>query len=1166
MAFDPYQTWLGVSAAGGIPDHYRLLGLKPFEQDRERIQRAAAERTRRVNMYKSEQPKLVQAVLFNVNAARICLLNPMRKTDYDRWLEGQAGDAAPASMDATAQGPAGKPVTATPAAARPAAGKAAAKPTGRPAARSPRANPAKIDPALEALLDDPLGEGLGDLAALFGADAESEGNGSAGSSQAPASGKTAGDAKPAAGAKRSAAAKPPAGKPPAGKSPAGKSPANKSAAKPISGKSAAKPAGGTAAHPVHGASAKTKAETKALPNDLLPEDLGDLAALFGDDQGSADQVPASPPSTTTFSAAAKPAAASKKAAGAKAATAPRGTSAAQASSEAKIPAAPQTSASAQPAALEVGEAEPAASEPEEPAETGSAEQSDAAVVNPVIKSPQEPGEVEFEVLSSEDHSDMFAAMAPADTTPAADVAPPEAEAELPEIGAEVEPDLFADAAERLFETEPDPFAADSSPVGADESSAGLDDDPETETAVAIETRTAPKATSGGATRGVQARRKAADPLLKLIPPDAGYDVIPLDGEAKTLAPQRHRRSAADVTLEPGEEEELQQVAVAESAGGWPHKWWLTGGAVAVGLLLLAGGGGGYFFMMSSGGDSSALEARRLAALTRRHTQPAAAAKPAPANAAPAVAMPNSPAGAAETWPPTGDRLAEVDRSSPPAAGSVAMALADAWWAMSRTSRGPGATWAQSQAGRWWEAAHVAGSADADRPEWAGRRAIIEDLESGPPPSADSAWGQRLGWPVLFQDELTQPAATAGLHASLGQFGGDAVCEPGRGLRIRGGQSATALWLRHPVSDHFHATLWFALGDEGSLCLWLGGPGHGNSPALGYCLMVTAGRVELLRKGAGVASAEIAELKLHDVLHKVSVLRDAGRFVVWINGQLALSYEDRQPLGPPLHAWLGLGAVAGQGASGVRCRDMAVRGAPLSEGDEMLAHLTVSPRPTAAPSPNKKLLLRTAPSEFVGWYQSQPDNVVQVDRRRLLLCGAAGGAPALVCRTPLEGSFAFEVEFEYVPPVLPRPVFDLQRPAAENYLRSGGEELNFRLLLMFQPKPPEPEQFESFQPGLPAAWELALPAGNGLNALSWVNAAGQQVIQQTPYYTPAAGRTFTVRLERQGPQVRAFLNGSLLLEATQPEGLPDPALPAFVGLRQLFGGVVVHQAAVWRIGE
>ena len=44
-AFDPYRKWFGILAEEQPPNHYRLLGIPFFEEDRDVIQAAAEQRT-----------------------------------------------------------------------------------------------------------------------------------------------------------------------------------------------------------------------------------------------------------------------------------------------------------------------------------------------------------------------------------------------------------------------------------------------------------------------------------------------------------------------------------------------------------------------------------------------------------------------------------------------------------------------------------------------------------------------------------------------------------------------------------------------------------------------------------------------------------------------------------------------------------------------------------------------------------------------------------------------------------------------------------------------------------------------------------------------------------------------------------------------------------------
>lgn len=90
LPFDPYRDWLGIEpheSAGGRIDHYRLLGLARFEDDAERITRAADERMALVRSFQVGRRRLVTQKLLNeLSAARICLLSPAAKAAYDAQL------------------------------------------------------------------------------------------------------------------------------------------------------------------------------------------------------------------------------------------------------------------------------------------------------------------------------------------------------------------------------------------------------------------------------------------------------------------------------------------------------------------------------------------------------------------------------------------------------------------------------------------------------------------------------------------------------------------------------------------------------------------------------------------------------------------------------------------------------------------------------------------------------------------------------------------------------------------------------------------------------------------------------------------------------------------------------------------------------------------------
>jgi curved DNA-binding protein CbpA len=90
-SFDPYLRWLGIPPEDQPPDHYRLLGVKPNEPDPELIARAAKRQMARVkNAQSGEDTQLAQEILKKIALARNCLLDPVRRREYDRQLEARS--------------------------------------------------------------------------------------------------------------------------------------------------------------------------------------------------------------------------------------------------------------------------------------------------------------------------------------------------------------------------------------------------------------------------------------------------------------------------------------------------------------------------------------------------------------------------------------------------------------------------------------------------------------------------------------------------------------------------------------------------------------------------------------------------------------------------------------------------------------------------------------------------------------------------------------------------------------------------------------------------------------------------------------------------------------------------------------------------------------------
>jgi len=87
-AFNPYQSWLGISFDDGIIDHYRLLNLDNFESDRSTIEEAADAQMKRVRVHQTgRRGELTQVLLKQIVEAKLCLLNNETKQAYDQHLQ-----------------------------------------------------------------------------------------------------------------------------------------------------------------------------------------------------------------------------------------------------------------------------------------------------------------------------------------------------------------------------------------------------------------------------------------------------------------------------------------------------------------------------------------------------------------------------------------------------------------------------------------------------------------------------------------------------------------------------------------------------------------------------------------------------------------------------------------------------------------------------------------------------------------------------------------------------------------------------------------------------------------------------------------------------------------------------------------------------------------------
>ena len=104
-SFDAYHRWLGIPPKDQPPNHYRLLTLEPFESDPDVIEAAADRQMGHLRTYQTgPHSDLSQKLLNEVAAAKVCLLKPEKKAEYDARLRR---DLAASSRSPTSPGEVG---------------------------------------------------------------------------------------------------------------------------------------------------------------------------------------------------------------------------------------------------------------------------------------------------------------------------------------------------------------------------------------------------------------------------------------------------------------------------------------------------------------------------------------------------------------------------------------------------------------------------------------------------------------------------------------------------------------------------------------------------------------------------------------------------------------------------------------------------------------------------------------------------------------------------------------------------------------------------------------------------------------------------------------------------------------------------------------------------
>ena len=86
--FDPYHKWLGIPPCDQPPNHYRLLGIQLFESDHDVIETAAEKQMSYLQSVAiGPHTEESQSLLNEVAHVKVCLLNPVHKSEYDNSLQ-----------------------------------------------------------------------------------------------------------------------------------------------------------------------------------------------------------------------------------------------------------------------------------------------------------------------------------------------------------------------------------------------------------------------------------------------------------------------------------------------------------------------------------------------------------------------------------------------------------------------------------------------------------------------------------------------------------------------------------------------------------------------------------------------------------------------------------------------------------------------------------------------------------------------------------------------------------------------------------------------------------------------------------------------------------------------------------------------------------------------
>lgn len=85
--FDPYHKWLGIPKDQRPPTLYQILGISPNEEDDEAIEAAAARQKLFIQEFqKGPRGRTATSILFQIEEAKVTLLNPTMRDAYDQRL------------------------------------------------------------------------------------------------------------------------------------------------------------------------------------------------------------------------------------------------------------------------------------------------------------------------------------------------------------------------------------------------------------------------------------------------------------------------------------------------------------------------------------------------------------------------------------------------------------------------------------------------------------------------------------------------------------------------------------------------------------------------------------------------------------------------------------------------------------------------------------------------------------------------------------------------------------------------------------------------------------------------------------------------------------------------------------------------------------------------